>query len=68
MDPEIERHLKDCADLRDDPDKSYKTRSVARTSIEICHGVIDLKEENKRLEKQIEELRKQKDAFPQAND
>ena len=54
---DVEQLLKDCADLRDDPNKSHKTRRVARTTIEICHGVIDLKEENKRLEKQIEELR-----------
>ena len=54
---DIEQLLTDCASLRDDPNKSAKTRRVARLCIEICHGVIDLKEENKRLEKQIDELR-----------
>ncbi len=54
---DVEQLLKDCAELRDDKNKSAKTRRVARLCIEICHGVIDLKEENKRLIKQIDELR-----------
>lgn len=65
---QVEQHLIDCGEVARDMSKCAKSRAIARTSIEICHGVIDLKEENKRLEKQIIELRKRKDAFPQAND
>ncbi len=54
---EVEQLLSDCGDLRNDMSKCAKTRSVARTCIKVCHGVIDLKEENKRLERQIVELR-----------
>ena len=57
MDPEIEKHLTDCATIRDDLSKCAKSRTIARTSIAICHGVIDLIEENKRMEMQIVALR-----------
>lgn len=67
MDPQIEQHMKDCAELRDDPNKSAKTRRVARISIEICHGVIDLKNENERLYRQIEELRQKLKGIPEAS-
>jgi len=55
---EIEQHLIDCADIARDMNKSSKSRSIARTSIKICHGVIDLKDENRRLTDQVTELRK----------
>ncbi len=57
MDSEIEQFIKDCASIRGDQSKCAKSRKIARLGIEISHGVIDLKEENARLIKQIEELR-----------
>ncbi len=54
---QVERHLIECGELARDTTKCAKSRRVARTSIEICHGVIDLKEENKRLRNQLEDLR-----------
>ena len=55
---DVEEHLKDCGEVARDDTKSAKSRSIARTSIKICHGVIDLKEENKRLSSQIVELKR----------
>jgi hypothetical protein len=57
MDTELEDLIKDCVAVKDDRSKSAKSRRIARTTIEICHGVIDLKAENERLYRQIEELR-----------
>ena len=54
---DVEQLLKDCGELKNDLSKCAKTRSVARTTIEICHGVIDLKEENERLRDQVKHLR-----------
>lgn len=66
LDPEIAQFLKDCVSIRDDQSKCYKSRSIARFGIEISHGVIDLKNENARLIKQVEELRQKLKNMPEA--
>jgi len=63
---DVERFLKDCGEVARDQSKCEKSRRIARTGIEISHGVIDLKEENARLIRQIAELRIKLKEIPEA--
>jgi len=54
----VEECIELAAKVRDDPNKSQSSRKIAFKLIEICHGVIDLKTENKNLEIRIKELEK----------